>query len=133
MLINLTEEEISLLLTALEYHGIEWLKYNQVYNKLKSTSNNKYAAGELLFKESGSSAESTKYYNSIPIEQRVFMTDGRETADGYGQVIGFDDGKLVHTTGPGNFQFGGTVRHATEDEIKKFINAITITDYIRYR
>jgi len=133
MLINLTEEEVSLLLTALEYHGIEWLKYNQVYNKLKSTSNGKYAAGELLFKESGDSDESTKYYNSIPIEQRVFMTDGLQTADGYGQVIGFDDGKLVHTTGPGNFQFGGNARHATLEEIKKFINAITTTDFIKYR
>jgi hypothetical protein len=57
--------------------------------------------------------------------QRVFIHTGQLNADGYGVLIGFDsDGKLLKSTGYGNYQYGNDVRLATEQEIKSFINEV---------
>ena len=88
-----------------------------------------YTAGAFLY-GIPSSEESAKYH---PEDQRVFLHDGYITADGYGILIGWEDGKLVHSTGFGNFCWGGDVRLATEDEIGKFINQIQYYDGINYR
>ena len=53
---------------------------------------------------------------------RVFIYTGQLNADGYGILIGWDsDGNLRKSTGYGNFQYGGDVRLATEEEVKAFI------------
>ena len=57
--------------------------------------------------------------------QRFFIYTGNITGDGYGILIGFDsDGKLRKSTGYGNYQYGGDVRLATEEEIKVCINEV---------
>lgn len=88
-----------------------------------------FAAGTFLY-GIPSSEESASYH---PEDQRVFLHDGCITADGYGILIGWEDGKLVHSTGFGNFCWGGDVRLATEDEIGKFISQIHYNDKINYR
>lgn len=65
--------------------------------------------------------ESAKYN---PEDERVFIFDGHVTADGYGMMIGYEDGKLVRSTGYGNFQWGGKVRPATKQEIIQFIKKL---------
>ena len=76
-----------------------------------------YKAGDFLYKlgDKGIKKES----------QRVFIHTGQLNADGYGVLIGFDsDGKLLKSTGYGNYQYGNDVRLATEQEIKSFINEV---------
>lgn len=61
--------------------------------------------------------------------QRVFIHTGYETGDGYGVLIGFtSDGKLCKSTGHGNYQYGGKVRFATQEEINAFLEEV-----IRYQ
>ena len=88
-----------------------------------------YPCGSFLY-GIPSSEESEKYN---PENERVFIHDGTITADGYGKLIGYEDHKLVHSTGFGNFQWGGDVRLATEEEIKHFISQLHYTDNIHYR
>lgn len=88
-----------------------------------------YRIGEFLY-GIPSSEESTKYN---PEDERVFIHDGTVDADGYGILIGFEDGKLVHSTGYGNFCWGDDVRLATNDEINQFISKIHNNDKISYR
>jgi hypothetical protein len=88
-----------------------------------------YSAGTFLY-GIPSSEVSASYH---PEDQRVFLYDGYNTADGYGILIGWEDGKLVHSTGFGNFCWGGYVRLATDDEIRRFINQIQYYDGINYR
>ena len=57
-----------------------------------------YSAGTFLYRIP--SSEVSASYN--PEDQRVFIHDGCNTADGYGILIGWEDGKLVHSTGFGN-------------------------------
>jgi len=53
---------------------------------------------------------------------RVFIYTGQLNADGWGVLIGWDsDGKLRKSTGYGNFQYGGDVRLATQEEVEAFI------------
>ncbi len=68
-----------------------------------------------------------------PEDQRVFIYNGYTSGDGYGMLIGWEDGKLVHSTGWGNFCWGGDVRLATEEEIKQFMNQVYNNDAIHYR
>lgn len=77
-----------------------------------------------------SSEESAKYN---PEDQRVFIYDGHIDGDGYGMLIGWEDGKLVHSTGRGNFCWGGDVRLATDDEIRQFMVKLQNCDSINYR
>ena len=56
---------------------------------------------------------------------RVFIYTGQLNADGWGVLIGFDsDGKLRKSTGYNNFQYGGDVRIATQEEVEEFIWAV---------
>lgn len=76
-----------------------------------------YKAGDFLYKLGDKGIKSE--------EHRVFIHTGYVTGDGYGVLIGFDsDGKLRKSTGYANYQYGGDVRLATEDEIKRFINSV---------
>ena len=77
------------------------------------------------------SSEESARYN--PEDQRVFIYDGHIDGDGWGVLIGWEDGKLVHSTGRGNFCWGGDVRLATEAEIERFMNQIHNCDAINYR
>lgn len=56
----------------------------------------------------------------------IFLHDGEKTADGYGKVIDVDTvtKKVLSSSGYGNFQWGGTVRMATDREVSMFISAI---------
>lgn len=57
--------------------------------------------------------------------KRVFIYTGELNADGYGVLVGFTaEGKLMKSSGYGNYQYGGVVRHASEDEIKMFIQEV---------
>jgi len=74
--------------------------------------------------------EAAKYH---PENQRVFIYDGHTTADGYGKLIGWEDGKLKHSTGIGNWCWGGDVRLATKEEIDQFMREIYTWNGINFR
>ena len=83
-----------------------------------------YKFGEFLLGiPTGSSVE---YYNEHPqpIEDFVFIHDGYINGDGYGQLIGINNGKVVKSSGYGNFMWGGNVRPATDEEIEKFMKKV---------
>lgn len=88
-----------------------------------------YTVGTFLY-GIPSSKESEQYH---PEDERVFIYDGYNTADGYGILIGFEDSKLVHSTGFGNFCWGGNVRLATEKEQTQFMSKIHQYEGINYR
>ena len=79
-----------------------------------------FNAGDFLYKEGGLGFGNIE--NSIA--ERVFITDGTVDGDGYGVMLGFSGGKLLKSTGYGNYCYGGPVRKATEDEIKEFILSV---------
>ena len=79
-----------------------------------------FKAGDFLY-GIPSSPESAKYH---PEDERVFIHTGYETGDGYGILLGFHDHKIKRSSGHGNFQWGGDVRHATEEEIEKFMKSL---------
>ena len=89
----------------------------------------KYKAGDFLY-GIPSSIESESYN---PEDCRVFIFDGKIDGDGYGKLIGFEDGKLVKSTGYGNFCWGGDVRYATPEEITQFIRKVHVCESIPYR
>ena len=68
-----------------------------------------------------SSPENVKYN---PEDERVFIHTGYETGDGYGILLGWHDHKIKRSSGHGNFQWGGDVRYATEEEIEKFMKKL---------
>ena len=68
-----------------------------------------------------SSPESAKYH---PEDERVFIHTGYVDGDGYGILLGFHDHKIKRSSGHGNFQWGGDVRYATEEEIEKFMKKL---------
>lgn len=92
-------------------------KNNEENDKVKMAKS-EYKAGTFLY--GIPSNEEVAKYN--PEDQRVFIHDGCVTADGYGKAIGYEDGVLKRSTGYGNFQWGGDVRLATEEEIKEFFS-----------
>lgn len=56
---------------------------------------------------------------------RVFIYTGQCNADGYGILFGWgSDGKLMKSTWYGNFQYGGDVRLATQEEVEAFIQEV---------
>ncbi len=73
--------------------------------------------------------ESAKYH---PEGQRVFIHDGYIDGDGYGKLVGWNDGEIKKSTGYGNFCWGADVRKATEEEIKEFMRALMNQDVIKY-
>lgn len=76
------------------------------------------------------SCEESEKYN--PENQRVFIHTGYVNGDGYGILIGWNDGEIKKSTGWGNFCWGGNVRRATNEEKEKFMNALMNQDTIRY-
>lgn len=56
--------------------------------------------------------------------ERVFIHSGYESADGYWILIGFHEHKIKRSSGHGNFQWGGDVRYATDEEIEEFMNKL---------
>ena len=77
-----------------------------------------------------SSEESAKYH---PEDERVFIYNGHISGDGWGMLIGFEDHKIVKSTGWNNFMWGGDVRPATETEVIQFMNRVMYQDKIEYR
>ena len=76
-----------------------------------------------------SSEESAKYN---PEDQRVFIHNGYVSGDGYGKLIGWNDGVIKKSTGWGNFCWGGNVRKATDEEKEQFMRALMNQDIIKY-
>ena len=80
----------------------------------------KYNIGQFLY-GIPSSEESAKYH---PENQRVFIHNGYVNGDGYGMLIGWENGELVKSTGLTNFMWGGKVRPATDGEIEEFMKSL---------
>ena len=87
-----------------------------------------FEIGEFLY-GIPSSEESAKYN---PEDQRVFIHNGYVSGDGYGTLIGWNDGVIKKSTGWGNFCWGGNVRKATDEEKEQFMRALMNQDIIKY-
>jgi hypothetical protein len=87
-----------------------------------------FEIGEFLY-GIPSSEESAKYN---PEDQRVFIHNGYVSGDGYGKLIGWNDGVIKKSTGWGNFCWGGNVRKATDEEKEQFMRALMNQDIIKY-
>lgn len=87
-----------------------------------------YNVGEFLY-GIPTNEESAKYH---PENQRVFIHDGYVDGDGYGILIGWNDGIIKKSTGWGNFCWGANVRKATDEEKESFMKALMNQDVIRY-
>lgn len=87
-----------------------------------------FEIGEFLY-GIPSSEESAKYN---PEDQRVFIHNGYVSGDGYGKLIGWNDGVIKKSTGCGNFCWGGNVRKATDEEKEQFMRALMNQDIIKY-
>lgn len=86
-----------------------------------------YKIGEFLYGITDSE-ESAKYH---PENQRVFIHNGYKNGDGYGKLIGWNDGEIKKSTGWGNFCWGGDVRKATDKEKEDFIRALMNQETIK--
>lgn len=86
-----------------------------------------YKIGEFLYGITDSE-ESAKYH---PENQRVFIHNGYKNGDGYGKLIGWNDGEIKKSTGWGNFCWGGDVRKATDKEKEDFIRALMSQEIIK--
>lgn len=87
-----------------------------------------YKIGEFLY-GIPSDEESAKYN---PENQRVFIHTGYIDGDGYGKLIGWNDGKIKKSTGWNNWCWGDSVRKATDEEIEQFMNQLMNQDVIKY-
>lgn len=85
-----------------------------------------YNIGEFLY---GIPDKETEKYN--PEGQRVFIHNGYVNADGYGILIGWNDGVIKKSTGWKNFCWGGKVRKATDEEREQFMRALMLQDTIK--
>ena len=79
-----------------------------------------YNIGQFLY-GIPNSEESAKYH---PENQRVFIHNGYVNGDGYGMLIGWENGELVKSTEFNNFMWGGKVRPATDVEIEEFMKSL---------
>ena len=86
-----------------------------------------YKIGEFLYGITDSE-ESAKYH---PENQRVFIHNGYKNGDGYGKLIGWNDGEIKKSTGWGKFGWGGDVRKATDKEKEDFIRALMSQEIIK--
>lgn len=77
------------------------------------------------------SEEAKEYYKNTPIEEMVFIHNGYVNGDGYGILLGCEDGKVRKSTGFANFMWGGSARLATDDEKEKFMFKVMCQDIIR--
>ena len=64
--------------------------------------------------------------------KKLGFYDGYIDGDGYGKLVGWNDGEIKKSTGYGNFCWGADVRKATEEEIKEFMRALMNQDVIKY-
>lgn len=87
-----------------------------------------YKIGEFLY-GIPSDEESAKYH---PENQRVFIHTGYINGDGYGKLIGWNDGKIKKSTGWNNWCWGDSVRKATDEEIEQFMKQLMNQDFIKY-
>ena len=87
-----------------------------------------YKIGEFLY-GIPSDEESAKYH---PENQRVFIHTGYINGDGYGKLIGWNDGKIKKSTGWNNWCWGDSVRKATDEEIEQFMKQLMNQDVIKY-
>ena len=87
-----------------------------------------YQIGEFLY-GIPDNEESVKYH---PDDQRVFIHNGYINGDGYGKLIGWNDGKIKKSTGWANWCWGGKVRKATKEEIENFMSQLMLQDIIKY-
>lgn len=87
-----------------------------------------YNIGQFLYKLPSPYTDYDVYEKYHPKNQRVFIHNGYVNGDGYGQLIGFEDGKLVKSTGWNNFMWGGDVRLATYDEIEDFMEQLMLRE-----
>ena len=86
-----------------------------------------YKIGEFLYGITDTE-ESANYH---PENQRVFIHNGYKNGDGYGKLIGWNDGVIKKSTGWRNWCWGGNVRQATEEEIEQFMRALMSQDVIK--
>ena len=66
-----------------------------------------------------------------PEGQRVFIHNGYINGDGYGILIGWNDGVIKKSTGWRNFCWGDKVRKATDKEKEEFMAALMNQDTIK--
>lgn len=103
------------------WNGIQEKDYIKAKQILKRDMNrSEYNIGQFLY-GIPSSEESAKYH---PENQRVFIHNGYVNGDGYGMLIGWENGELVKSTGLTNFMWGGKVRPATDCEIEEFMKSL---------
>lgn len=95
--------------------------------KLNTPIESEYNAGDFLY-GIPDSLESEKYN---PENERVFIHNGYKFGDGYGILVGWNDGKIKKSTGYGNFCWGAKVRKATPEEIKHFMFKLMEQENIR--
>lgn len=97
------------------------------YKKYSIMIRSKYKVGEFLYGIPGED-ESAIYH---PEGQRVFIHDGYICGDGYGKLVGWNDGKIKKSTGHGNFCWGGEVRKASDEEIEEFMSALMSQETVK--
>lgn len=76
------------------------------------------------------SDEECAKYN--PEEKRVFIHNGYINGDGYGILVGWNDGEIKKSTGWSNFCWGANVRKATNEEKEEFMKALMNQESIRH-
>lgn len=86
-----------------------------------------FEIGEFLY-GIPSSEKTAKYH---PENQRVFIHNGYINGDGYGVLIGWNDGIIKKSTGWKNFCWGSDVRKATDEEKEEFMRALMNQDVIK--
>ena len=97
------------------------------YKKYSIMIRSEYRVGEFLY-GIPDNEESAIYH---PEGQRVFIHDGYICGDGYGKLVGWNDGKIKKSTGHGNFCWGGEARKASEEEIKEFMSALMSQETVK--
>lgn len=86
-----------------------------------------FEMGEFLY-GIPSNEEAGKYH---PEGERVFIFNGYVNGDGYGILIGWNEGEIKKSNGWANFCWGGDVRKATEEEKDEFMRALMNQGFIR--
>ena len=67
------------------------------------------------------SDEARDCYQNTPVKEMVFIHNGYINGDGYGILLGCENGRVKKATGLANFMWGGSVRVATDEEKEKFM------------
>lgn len=78
-----------------------------------------YNVGQFLF----AIYNDNKYHST---HECVFIHTGFVSSDGYGCLIGWENGKLVKSTGWNNFVKDCSVRPASDEEIEEFMSQLML-------